>query len=44
MVRIVEKLQRDKSMRTFEENEMYRSIMTFGTISAILPDENKSNS
>jgi len=44
MVRIVEMLQRRKSTRTVEESEIYRSIMTFGTLSAILPDDNKSNS
>lgn len=44
LVRIVEKLQRNRSTQSPEESEVYRSIMTFGTISAILPDENKSES
>jgi hypothetical protein len=44
MVRIVEKLHRSKTTRAIEENEVYRSIMTFGTLSAILPSENKANS
>ncbi|MCF2859484.1 SIR2 family protein [Pseudoalteromonas sp. SMS1] len=44
LVRIVEKLQRNRATQTREESEIYRSIMTFGTISAILPDENKSDS
>ncbi|WP_345874664.1 SIR2 family protein [Shewanella algae] len=44
LVRIVEKLQRNRATQTREESEIYRSIMTFSTISAILPDENKSDS
>lgn len=44
LVRVVEKLQRNRETQTREENEVYRSIMTFSTISAILPDENKSDS
>ncbi len=44
MVGIFQKLQRSRSMQTFEEKEMYRSIMTFSTVSALLPEDNKSNS
>ncbi|ELJ8583353.1 hypothetical protein RUK41_003551, partial [Vibrio cholerae] len=44
LVRVVEKLQRNRETQTREESEVYRSIMTFSTISAILPDENKSDS
>jgi hypothetical protein len=44
LVRIVEKLQRNKGAQTQEENEVYRNIMTFGMIAAILPDEGKPSS
>ena len=44
LVRIVDKLQRNKRAQTQEETEVYRNIMTFGMIAAILPDEGKPNS
>lgn len=44
LVRIAERLQKNRASQTREESEIYRSIMTFGTISAVLPDENKSES
>lgn len=43
LVRIAEKLQRNKGIQSSEENDMYRSIMKFGTISSILPDDDKPN-
>lgn len=44
LVRIVDKLQRNKSSQTPEQSEVYRNIMTFGMIAAILPDEGKPSS
>ena len=44
LVRIAGKLQRNRSIQSIEEREIYRSIMTFGTLSAVLPGKNKSNS
>ena len=44
LVRIVEKLQRNISTQTPEQNDVYRNIMTFGLVSAILPDEGKPSS
>lgn len=44
LVRIAEKLQRNRSQQSYEEREMYRSIMTFGTLASILPEHNKANS
>ena len=44
LVRIVEKLQRNINSQTPEQNDVYRNIMTFGMIAAILPDEGKPSS
>ncbi|WP_018015600.1 SIR2 family protein [Teredinibacter turnerae] len=44
LVRVVEKLNKNRSTQTKEESEMYRGIMKFGTISAILPDDDKPGS
>ena len=44
LVRIVDKLQRNINSQTPEQNDVYRNIMTFGMIAAILPDEGKPNS
>ena len=44
LVRIAEKLQKNRSQQSYEEREMYRSIMTFGTLASVLPEHNKANS
>ena len=44
LVRIAGKLQRNRAIQSIEEREIFRSIMTFGTLSAVLPDKDKSNS
>ena len=44
LVRIIEKLNKNRSIQTTEESEMYRGIMKFGTISAILPEDDKPGS
>ncbi|MEZ5535454.1 MAG: SIR2 family protein [Thiolinea sp.] len=44
LVRVVEKLNKNRSTQTKEESDMYRGIMKFGTISAILPDDDKPDS
>jgi hypothetical protein len=44
MVRVIKKLDQNYSTQSFEEKEIYRSMMTFSTLSAILPDKDKANS
>lgn len=44
LVRIAVKLQQHRSQQSYEEHEMYRSIMTFGTLAAILEEKNRANS
>ena len=44
LVRIVEKLQKNINSQTPEQNDVYRNIMTFGMVAAILPDEGKPSS
>lgn len=44
LVRIAEKLQRYRSQQSYEEREMFRSIMTFGTLASVLPENDRANS
>jgi len=44
IVRIIQKLEQNYSMQSFEEKEINRSLMTFSTLSAIVPDKDKANS
>ncbi|ELI1841417.1 SIR2 family protein [Vibrio fluvialis] len=41
IVRIADKLQKNRKTQSDDENEIYRSIMKFGTISSIMPDSDK---
>ena len=44
LIRIVSKLQANRSQQSYEEREIYKSLMTFSTLAAILPEGSKPNS
>lgn len=44
MVRVLKKLEKNYSTQSFEERELNRSMMTFSTLSAILPDKDRVSS